>query len=422
MRRIVFLSILFIRVHAYAQEHSRAFEFFAEKQDCASSLGGWKCLELDLSFELAGESDSTKQYEYSWSFGDGKRFQGKKVEHCYEAFGSYQVTMDLLDMETNTVIRNELLSVVYLYPEIHPSINVSTEGQPPTFFAFSFNYNEKDNFSPDRVFWRIDGQYYEGNAIVHSFPVAGSYLVEMGVEKDMGFLGTVSACATREVLIDESDAWTRDLYTRVEDARDRTKSGPFTRTEVFCILRDISSPEQSAIGPVSMLMRHSTVREGRDYEVVAFSGNQFTITKQFTTKGIMGRNIFVALQDTVAALFATDLTELPSLRFRNGQKQADTTAVRRLAQLLNSNPRLTIEVGSYMHTGSRFAKGVKTSIARSSIVKDQLVQHGVSADRISIASPEYNRALVNTCSALGECDWGDPELNGKIEFKITGSL
>ncbi len=114
MLRIVLISVLLMSVHAQAQQNSRAYDFFANQSECASSLGGWKCLELDLSSELLEENDSTKQYEYSWSFGDGTRRQGAKIEHCYESFGNYQVAMDLLDLETNTVIRNELPAVVYL--------------------------------------------------------------------------------------------------------------------------------------------------------------------------------------------------------------------------------------------------------------------------------------------------------------------
>src|SRR5688500_16525438 len=106
-----FFTILFLIVMlpvAQAQQNPDAINFFGNLADCAESLGGWKCLELDLTTEAAVENDSTKVYEYSWNFGDGNRMPGTKIEHCYDEFGSYQVTMDLIDDETSTVIRNEL--------------------------------------------------------------------------------------------------------------------------------------------------------------------------------------------------------------------------------------------------------------------------------------------------------------------------
>src|SRR3989337_108217 len=97
------------------------------------------------------ENDSTKVYLYSWSLGDGNRKQGNKIEHCYDQFGSYQVTMDLIDAETNAVIRNELSSTVDLYPEIQPAIITRSDNLPPSSIEFSCQYNHPEMFEPDRV-------------------------------------------------------------------------------------------------------------------------------------------------------------------------------------------------------------------------------------------------------------------------------
>ena len=76
------LTILFILIVQLArgQQNSAAINFFTGLTDCAASLGGWKCLELDLSSEVAVENDSSKVYEYSWNFGDGNRKAGNKIE------------------------------------------------------------------------------------------------------------------------------------------------------------------------------------------------------------------------------------------------------------------------------------------------------------------------------------------------------
>src|SRR5687768_4888342 len=279
---LMFAALAAVPIRSMSQESSAAREFFDSLRDCAASLGGWKCLELDLTSELVEEKDSTKLYEYSWDFGDRQRVQGTRIEHCYEEFGTYQVTMDLLDLESNTVIRNELSATVHLYPEIYPTINIHTENQAPSFIGFSSAYNESDKFVPDRVYWRIDGSFYEGNSIVHPFPVAGVYLVEMAVEKDMGFLGTVTACATRQVTIKDSDVWTKAMRDAIELSRTRSQTGPFATDEVFCRITERSSSENtSTVVGLDGLMTRVQLEEGKVYDLLLFSGNLLTDQRQF---------------------------------------------------------------------------------------------------------------------------------------------
>ena len=421
---LMFAALVAVPIRSMSQESSAAREFFDGLRDCAASLGGWKCLELDLTSELVEEKDSTKLYEYSWDFGDRQRVQGTRIEHCYEEFGTYQVTMDLLDMESNTVIRNELSATVHLYPEVYPSIDIHPDNQAPSFFGFSSAYNEVDKFVPDRVYWRIDGAFYEGNSIVHPFPVAGVYLVEMAVEKDMGFLGTVTACATREVTIKDSDVWTKSMRDAIELSRTRSQTGPFATDEIFCRITDRSSPENiSTIVGLDALMTRVQLEEGKVYDVLLFSGNLLTDQIRFSTHGLSGNNLYIALKDTVMSYFNRPLTELKALRNGEGSTLiADTLELMKTVSTLRQHPYLKVAIGSYMHTGSRISKGLAASLSRSAAVKKTLVRMGIPEDRITIASPEYNPALINTCSGLPGCDREDKELNGKIEFKITGCL
>ena len=91
-------------------------------------------------------------------------------------------------------------------------------------------------------------------------------------------------------------------------------------------------------------------------------------------------------------------------------------------KLLQQHPYFEIMIGTYVHSGSRFSRGMEASIARSAGIREALVKAGISPERISVASPAFNRSLVNTCSALPDCDWEDEALDGKVELKITGCL
>ncbi|MEX1240272.1 MAG: PKD domain-containing protein [Cyclobacteriaceae bacterium] len=424
MRSTLTIMAMVILPLAWGQESAASIEFFSGLTDCAASLGGWKCLELDLSSEAAAENDSAKVYEYSWNFGDGNRKPGNKIEHCYQEFGSYQVTMDLIDVETNTVIRNELSSTLHLYPEIYPAIITNRENLPPTFVEFSFKYNDADNFEPDRVYWRIDGAYYEGTTITHSFPVAGVYLVEMGVEKNMDFLGTVAACSSTEVTIKESDVWSTEIMNFVKKEREKSNAGPFAYSDVMCSIKANEGDRSGFFQvPLHTLMSKAILKVGHEYEIMLFSGSIFTEKKNLNTYGITGNDLYRALKDTISSFLKRPLQSLPSARFEKNQTNqvADETTLKLLADMLLQYASLQVAVGSYMHSGSRMSKGIQTSVTRASVVKDMLVKYGVSPERISVESPEYHHALVNTCSALPDCDWENEKLNGKVELKITGT-
>ena len=260
--------------------------------------------------------------------------------------------------------------------------------------------------------------------MLFSFPVAGVYLVEMAVEKDMGFLGTVTACATREVTIKDSDVWTKAMRDAIELSRSRSQTGPFATDEVFCRITDRSASEEtSTVIGLDRLMTHVRLEEGKVYDLLLFSGNLLTGQRTFNTHGLSGNNLYVALKDTVISFFDRPLTELGAVRRSEGSTVvADTLELMKTVSTLREHPYLKIAIGSYLHTGSRFSKGLSASLSQSAAVKKTLVRMGIAEGRIFIASPEYNPALINTCSALPDCDHENKELDGKIEFKITGCL
>jgi hypothetical protein len=418
------LSILFfITTHVlHAQQSAGSLEFFSMESGCPTSLGGWKCLELDLSSEAALDNDSTKDYAYSWSMGDGNRKPGDKIEHCYEQFGSYQVAMDLIDVETNTVIRNELSATADFYPEIKPTIRVKSEDLRPSFIEFTSQYTNADVFEPDNVYWRIDNKYYEGKSVMHPFHAAGVYQIEMGIEKDTGLTGISTACATTEVTILESDIWTAQIAGYIEGERKKSFAGPFVKNDLFCLIVPQSPGESPAIIPLNFLMSQVKLDRNGEYELRLFSGNMITAAKKFNPGGLSGNDLYGALKDSVSGFLREPIVVLESISMSNENLSEVKAAgqVEKIATFLTQNRFIRIEIGCYVHTGSRSEKGIETSLNKARRVKQSLIKLGVDGERIGIASPENNRALMNTCSALADCNWESKELNDKVEFKITG--
>ena len=417
------LAFLLLPLGLSAQNDPAAKEFFNGISECATSLGGWKCLELDLSSEIIEENDTTKVYEYSWNFGDGTRKQGTKTEHCYAEFGEYQISLDLIDKETATVIRSELSSTAFLYPEIFPVISISTENVPPSFMQFSCSFGAHD-FTPDHIYWRINGEYYEGPLITYAFPVAGEYLIEVAVEKDMEFLGIASACASRKLKVSETNVWTTGVMKSIEAAREQAGLGPFASADVVCQIRTSGNgSDESHMFPLSTLMGQVKLETGKIYEISLFAGSLFSGKKLLDTNGVTGNDLYMRLRDIVVSLADEPLIALQPLHVKMEKilSLSDDPEFKKTAAQLGDYSHLHIEVGSYVHTGSRLSHGISQSVAMASTVREALVKFGIASERVTVASPEYNQALINTCSATPDCGLENADLNGRVEFKITGT-
>jgi hypothetical protein len=424
MRWIIAVIGLFSCTHVtVAQQSPASYEFFSTISDCPASLGGWKCLELDLSSETQEETDTTKRkkFEYSWSMGEGSRKQGDRIEHCYEDFGSYQVKMDLIDPETNTVIRNDLSATAYLFPEIRPAISARNQDNLASSFEFEASHDHPEVFTPDNVYWRIDGKYYEGTNVNHTFHAAGTYLVEMAIVRNTELTGLLTACATKEITVLESDIWTTALVQHFDNERERFRTGPFLKSDVFCLLVSRETPNKPIIIPLRVMMSEDRVKADREYDVLLFSGNLFTNKKELKTHGLKGSDLLTSLKDTVLSFVSEPVHHLKSVVIEN--KTANLfpdDMIKQAAEVLAMFPSFKIQIGSYIHSGTRAEKGIQSSLQTASQIKQLLISKGIAEDRISIAHPDNNRALFNTCSGSPDCGREDKALDNKVEFKITG--
>jgi hypothetical protein len=134
MRRLLLLfalAFVFAGVSAQTEPPCHAEKFFQQHQGCDPSLRGGKCIQLDISHSLDKDG---KEFVYAWNFGDGVTQKGYLTEYCYERFGTYQITLDLLDPVTNLVIKNELSTEITLLPPIE--YKTDTLKGPSPFIRF----------------------------------------------------------------------------------------------------------------------------------------------------------------------------------------------------------------------------------------------------------------------------------------------
>lgn len=169
---------LFLHRASHAQHSDcTSKQFFENNQACLGANRGTKCLQLDVSHSLDKEG---KEFIYSWNFGDGHTKEGLLTEYCYQDYGSYFISLDLLDAKTKMVIRNELSTTVTLLAPVKYQVDTLTQ----MVANFAYNASEFPGFKANQIFWRIEGEYYCGSTARHTFVKDGFHLIEIGMVGD----------------------------------------------------------------------------------------------------------------------------------------------------------------------------------------------------------------------------------------------
>jgi hypothetical protein len=160
----------------------------------------------DLCFEFydrRAENIDTATFHLEWDMGDGTRIRGLVADHCYEAHGTYLVTLDRID-----IISGEIASSVAIFEFTTPRTEQPFITSPDTVMVgetITFNSSETYliGFETKRYFWETgDGSKFEGETITYRYSEPGQYEVRLGVLTDTGIPSTEkNACASKYIIV-----------------------------------------------------------------------------------------------------------------------------------------------------------------------------------------------------------------------------
>ncbi len=142
---------------------NHAPEVFAG-EDKTANVG--EKIDFDGSLSLDSDGDSL---EFFWDFGDGKSAEGSKVEHSYDAAGTYTVILTVSDGELQS---EDTLRVTIIQP-IYSRDIVINEFLPNPEGSDSAEFIEIKNLSASKVNlggWKLDDE--EGGSKPYVFPVS----------------------------------------------------------------------------------------------------------------------------------------------------------------------------------------------------------------------------------------------------------
>jgi len=171
------LAFLMALAMAPAQAQSAECEaqhFFEKNPGCGAGVRGFKCIELDVRHSV---DENGKEFIYAWNFGDGAIQNGYLTEYCYKNYGTYTISLDLLDPKTKLVVRNELTKTVTLLPPIEYQIDSVQQ------LNVNFQYDSAllPSIHVKNVYWNFDAHYACGKSTSHTFADRGFHLVAIGV-------------------------------------------------------------------------------------------------------------------------------------------------------------------------------------------------------------------------------------------------
>jgi PKD repeat protein len=141
-------------------------------------------LDRELKFDASDSSDPAGEIQsYSWEFGDGTTASGESVNHSYDEYGEYQVSLTVSDGET-TDTKTRTLVVDNLAPE--PVVEFDSLPDEPTVND-EVVLNASDSYDPDGdgiagYTWRFEnGETATGAVVSHSFAEPGTREVTVTV-------------------------------------------------------------------------------------------------------------------------------------------------------------------------------------------------------------------------------------------------
>lgn len=422
MKKIVLITLVLnsFFYRSFSQEAAnnceaakRFFETF--KGACKSAISAHNCVHLDItdSYDFEG-----KEFRFEWEMGDGTYLEGMEVNHCYESAGRYTAKLKLVDPVTKVSIEEEAQVTVLIKGAFSLSLDIPEQVETNKVASFA---NEvvfpEETYELDAYYWHFgDGTFSCSKNPSHKFTTSGNYkvdlLVKLSSEMDQEIL-----CMNDTITVkmpDPSRGLLTDLFTK------GNVESRYLNDEVHYKILSRMADEY-----VEMKDRTS-LPGGKFYKLLAYSGSMIFEAPEISTEANASNN---AVVDTLNAQ-AIQLAESKPLRFtsiffeldQDNLSKKNKKIIKENIEILETLPMLKIGIGVYTNSRGSLAKGVELSMYRGNLIKDYMVENGVDSTRIVVVSPNDNRSLINSCVTGSSCDYADPALDRRADFKILNEL
>lgn len=147
--------------------------------------------------------------KYVWSFGDGTKEKGLRLEHCYADYGTYNVALTLID-----TLRDEVYGVISQFqieiePTYKPHLRVRDSLAVGETETAELDVSQLTQGKVVKKYWFLDGEYAGRNEYIDfQFDTPGFHEVKIGVvlEDEFGNRSEVCNSTVIQVFAEEEKA------------------------------------------------------------------------------------------------------------------------------------------------------------------------------------------------------------------------
>jgi len=145
----------------------------------------------------------TLPFRYEWKFGDGTKANGIVVEHCYEKPGTYIVQLDVVNLITKEVLRNQKSDTLVITEIVQPYITVVDKTDMGQKINLSANKTNLPGWNINSYYWNFgDESIGTGKEIDHTWLKAGTYTIQLIVTTEAESGGSVrEACISKNIIV-----------------------------------------------------------------------------------------------------------------------------------------------------------------------------------------------------------------------------
>jgi len=138
---------------------------------------------------------------YKWNFGDGTQAEGIRVEHCFKGPGIFMVTLDVTNLLTKKVQKNEKtlrMEITDIEQAFISSPDVWTAGKPLTMNADSTNL---PGWNIKLYYWNFgDDSVATGKEVSKTYNKPGTYNIQLMVTSEPdGTHGVRETCVFKNI-------------------------------------------------------------------------------------------------------------------------------------------------------------------------------------------------------------------------------
>ncbi|NNE55997.1 MAG: OmpA family protein, partial [Flavobacteriales bacterium] len=424
------------------------FKFFFEYpkfEDCEESAKPIFCYHLEES-EI--QQVDTLPFTYYWDFGDGERADGLIADHCWPGFGSYDVSLNVVDTITGLVyaqVSEATLSIEKINRPYITSMDTVKINEDVVMNAYE---TDMDWYAIEEYYWTVgDDDRLRGEEIIYQFAVPGTYRIQLGVESVPNAFGVQKTCSYKDiVVVDDPDYVPSEgdapLAMRMIDGlalpNDIADAVPVKGPSIYYIEFEKSEEQIPLSDPYfDKISYEITERYNSDDSLYRYSvgeseevANLYNVYRELLDSGytnsiVLEREIEAFedevltrgthIREEVRMEMNRQINKFADIRFATNAYKIDEESYRNLNRVMSvmmMEPDIQLKVSAFTDDTGTDYFNQNLSTKRAESVRDYLVSKGINEKRITAIGYGSSRPKVANDSEAGRAK------NRRVEFEI----